>query len=91
MLYWLPNAAAALARLYREGGTEREALGPSRVPMAFSAFPGDIVGGSRRWAERQWGHVDYWHEVERGGHFAALEQPDLFVREVRAGLRAVRA
>jgi epoxide hydrolase len=59
-----------------------------RLVAAF--FPGDIFRPAKIWAERTYSELIYWNEVERGGHFAALEQPEIFVRELRAGFRKVR-
>ena len=91
MLYWLPNAAASSARLYWEsftpGGIDAP---PCEVPTAVSMFPKELQRASRRWAERRFPKLVYWNELDRGGHFAAFEQPELFTAEVRAGLRPVR-
>ena len=90
MMYWLPDAGASSARFYRENADV--VWGSIRVdlPIAFSLFPKDLTGSSRRWAERRFGNIKYWHELDKGGHFAALEQPAVFVREVRAGFRPMR-
>ena len=90
MLYWLPNAGASSARRYWENvrdGSHDEIV---ELPMAFSASPKDIGGPSRRWAGRRFTRIVNWNEVARGGHFAAFEQPEIFVREVRTGLRAIQ-
>lgn len=83
-LYWLTNSAASSARLYwhsfRQFGTNTQI----RVPTACSLFPMEIMRLSRRWAEKRFPNIVYWNELERGGHFAAWEQPEVFVREVRA-------
>ena len=86
MLYWLPDAAASSARFYWEN---RRAvtlnLGPvEKVPVACSIFPREIYRAPRRWAEQTYKRLIYWNELERGGHFAALEQPEIFVNELRA-------
>ena len=60
------------------------------VPAGVSLFPGEIFGASRRWAERVYTDLRYWHEADRGGHFAAFEVPDLFVDELRACFRPLR-
>jgi len=90
MLYWLPNAGASSARRYWENARTAPDYAPVDLPLAFSAFPGDIGGLSRRWAERRFKHIVRWTEVAKGGHFAAFEQPELFVNEVRAGFRTIR-
>jgi epoxide hydrolase len=60
------------------------------VPVGCSIFPKEIFRPSRRWAERQFPDLRYWNELARGGHFAAFEQPEAFVGEVRAAFRALR-
>ncbi|MDE8653666.1 epoxide hydrolase family protein [Novosphingobium album (ex Liu et al. 2023)] len=82
MLYWLPAAGASAARLYWESfGKVR----PPEVhlPAGISTFPKDILPAPRAWVERRMKHIVYWNELDRGGHFAAWEQPELFVNEVR--------
>jgi hypothetical protein len=61
------------------------------VPVGCSVFPKELQRPSRRWAQRRFTDIRYWNEPERGGHFAALEQPALFVNEVRACFRALRS
>ena len=61
------------------------------VPVGCSIFPRELQRPSRRWAERRFTDIRYWSEPARGGHFAAFERPDLFVAEVRAAFRAIRA
>lgn len=89
MLYWLPGTAASSARLYWESWGRAAGI-EVRVPVACSIFPKDIVRPPRRWAQRRFSDIVYWNEVAAGGHFAAFERPEIFVAEVRAGLRAVR-
>ena len=89
MLYWLPGNGASSARLYWES-FRAFAQGTIDVPTACSIFPKEIFPPSRRWAERRYTNITYWNELPRGGHFAAFEQPDLFVDELRAGFRAMR-
>jgi pimeloyl-ACP methyl ester carboxylesterase len=90
-LYWLTGTAASSARFYFE---QRALLGkrhnPGRValPVGCSLFPGDLPA-PRGWAEEIYSRLIYWHELDRGGHFAALEEPTLFTRELRAFARAV--
>ena len=94
MLYWLPNTGPTSARLYWEAMASMGAEGPPSVPMqtpaGISMFPKEQIRVSRRWAERHFANLVHFNELERGGHFAALEQPELFVDEVRASFRAVR-
>ncbi len=89
MLYWLPGNGASSARLYWESfvGGKREAL---TVPFCASIYPKEIFRPSRRWAERVYPNIAYWNELDKGGHFAALEQPELFVSELRAAFKQFR-
>ena len=91
MLYWLPRTGASSARLYwqsirqvNEWISGAAALEPVDVPTGCSIFPKEIQRPSRRWAERRFPDIRHWNELDRGGHFAAFEQPELFVDEVRA-------
>ncbi|HEY2636907.1 MAG TPA: hypothetical protein VGI54_05925, partial [Solirubrobacteraceae bacterium] len=88
-LYWLTATGASSARLYWESSTTA-ALDPVTVPAGISRFPKEIVRLSLRWAERRFIDLRHWGEPPRGGHFAALEQPALFVDEVRAAFRTMR-
>jgi epoxide hydrolase len=91
MLYWLPATGASSARLYWESfRTQTEALAPVTIPAGCSIFPKEIFRMSRRWAEKRFTHLVHWNELERGGHFAAFEQPAAFVDEVRACFRKIR-
>jgi pimeloyl-ACP methyl ester carboxylesterase len=89
MFYWLPGAAASAARLYWEGARLR-ASSRLELPVGVSIFPKEISRPSRRWAERRMSNIIYWNELDRGGHFAAWEQPELFVQELRNCFRLVR-
>jgi len=60
------------------------------VPTGCSIFPKEIIRISRRWAESRFSNIVYWNELDRGGHFAAFEQPELFVNELRCFFRLVR-
>ena len=89
MLYWLPGTGASSARLYWEsfrsfGGAKIE------LPMGVSVFPKDIMRASRRWMEQVASNLIYYNVLDRGGHFAAWEQPALFVEEVRKCFRSIR-
>jgi pimeloyl-ACP methyl ester carboxylesterase len=83
MLYWLNNAAASSARLYWHS-FRTFASGDISIPTGCSLFPLELMRLSRRWAETRYKQIVYWNEVSRGGHFAAMEQPALFVQELRA-------
>ena len=89
MLYWLTAAAASSARLYWESFV-RPGFDPVDVPTGCSIFPHEIMRMSRRWAASRFTDIVYWNELDRGGHFAAFEQPGLFVDELRAFFRLVR-
>jgi pimeloyl-ACP methyl ester carboxylesterase len=89
MLYWLPATGASSARLYWESFAN-PSLEAVQVPTGCSIFPKEIFRCSRRWAEKRFSNLVYWNELERGGHFAAFEQPETFVEEVRACFRHVR-
>ncbi|MEH3101774.1 epoxide hydrolase family protein [Sphingomonas adhaesiva] len=87
-LYWLSATAASSARLYWE--SFRTFAGDAvTIPVGCSIFPREIMRPSRRWAERRYPQIVHWGEPARGGHFAAFEQPALFVEEVRATRRAL--
>jgi len=86
MLYWLNNAGASSARLYRESFASPNVDSVS-VPTGCSLFPNEIVAPSRRWAEQRFKNIVFWNEAERGGHFAALEVPDIFIQDVRDSFR----
>lgn len=60
------------------------------IPAAVSIFPGEVYTAPRSWTERAYHKLIYYHQVDRGGHFAAWEQPQLFAEEVRAGFRSLR-
>jgi pimeloyl-ACP methyl ester carboxylesterase len=89
MLYWLPATGASSARLYWESLRDRD-LEPVSTPTGCSIFPREIVRPSRRWAEQRFTDLRYWNELDRGGHFAAFEEPDLYVDELRRFFRLVR-
>jgi len=89
MMYWLNNAAASSARLYWESFNAVN-MDPITIPVGCSIFPREIFRSSRRWAEKRFLNLIHWNELERGGHFAAMEQPELFLAEVRNCFRALR-
>jgi pimeloyl-ACP methyl ester carboxylesterase len=89
MLYWLPDAAAASARIYRESYGRRR-LDPVPVPSGVTIFPRDLHRPPRRWVERRFTDLRHWSAAPRGGHFAALEEPGILVEELRAFFREVR-
>jgi pimeloyl-ACP methyl ester carboxylesterase len=90
-LYWLTNTAVSSARLYWENDANNFNAVDITIPAAVTVFPGEIYRAPRSWAERSYRNLIYWNEVDKGGHFAAWEQPDLFSRELRAAFRPLRA
>ena len=89
MLYWLPAAGASSARLYWESFNSPP-MGTVGVPVGCSIFPKEIFRCSKRWAEKRFDKLVYWNELERGGHFAAFEQPETFIQELRDCFRQLR-
>lgn len=90
MLYWLPNAGASAARLYWETMAKAFEMAEVDLPMGFSVFPHEIFPPIRAWAERYYTSIIHWNVLPRGGHFAAFEQPALFVDEMRACFAKLR-
>ena len=84
MVYWLTNSAGSSARLYWQS-FRNVAPGAVSIPVAASIFPKDIFRPPRRWVESRFSQLVYWGELDRGGHFAALERPGVFVEELRRG------
>lgn len=89
MLYWLPATGASSARLYWESFA-KFGQGEVKVPTGASAFPKEIIPAPRKWAERRYTNLIYWNDLPKGGHFAAWEQPELFVDELRACFALMR-
>ena len=89
MLYWLPGTGASSARLYWESFRDFD-MTPIEVPVGCSVFPREIFRPSRRWVEARCSDIRYWNEPAKGGHFAAFEQPEIFVDEIRACFRVMR-
>ena len=96
MLYWLPGTGASVraGSTGRASGRSSGSSAPDArhgdVPTGCSIFPKENPRPSRRWAEKRFTDIRYWNEPDKGGHFAAFEQPELFVDEVRAFFRLVR-
>jgi pimeloyl-ACP methyl ester carboxylesterase len=96
MLYWLPGTGASSARLYWESFRQvaewftRSNVDTVTVPTGCSIFPKEVPRASRRWAEKRYTNIRHWHELDKGGHFAAFEQPRVFVDEVRSFFREFR-
>src|SRR3954470_22563717 len=93
-LYWLTNTGASSSRSYWEGahagGGPFDAFDIPTLSVAVTVFPGEIYRAPRSWGERAFGNLVYWNEVKMGGHFAAWEQPEIFVRELRAAFAKLR-
>jgi pimeloyl-ACP methyl ester carboxylesterase len=94
-VYWLTRTGASAARSYWESGqAQAKAAGqappPMTLPFGFTAFPGEIWQTPRSWVEKAYSNVIYFNEVERGGHFAAWEEPELFTEELRAAFSSLR-
>jgi pimeloyl-ACP methyl ester carboxylesterase len=96
-LYWLTGTAASAARSYWEDARALAAAlasgqppPPVQVPVGFTTFPGEIWASPRSWVEAVYPDLAYFNEVDKGGHFAAWEEPDLFATEMRAAFRSLR-
>ena len=92
-LYWLTNSGASSARIYWQNSQGQPAgfsAGRIELPMAATIFPREIYRAPKAWAQALWPNMIYWNEVDRGGHFAAFEQPRLFSEEMRKAFRSVR-
>ena len=90
-LYWLTNTGVSAARLYWENKADFFDAKPITIPFAITVFPDELYQAPRTWAERAYpNNLLYFNEVDRGGHFAAWEQPGLFSEEMRASFRSLR-
>ena len=94
-MYWLTGTGASAARSYWEEGQENaraagQAPTPVSIPVGFTTFPGEIWRTPRSWVEKAYPNVIYFNEVDKGGHFAAWEEPELFSEEIRATFRPLR-
>ena len=95
-LYWLTNSAVSSSRLYWENagrspiGSAAQKTTDIKVPVAITVFPEDVYRPPQSWAKRAYPTLSYYHQVDKGGHFAAWEQPELFSAELRAAFRAQR-
>jgi pimeloyl-ACP methyl ester carboxylesterase len=96
-LYWLTNSATSAGRLYWENGARGSVLSAGAqktaeisLPVAITVFPDDVYRAPESWARRAYRNLIYFHEVDKGGHFAAWEQPELFSAELRAAFRPLR-
>jgi pimeloyl-ACP methyl ester carboxylesterase len=95
-LYWLTGTGASAARSYWEAyGPDAPGAGQApppdvRIPVAFTTFPGEIWRTPRSWVEKSYSNVVYFNDVDKGGHFAAWEEPEIFATEMRAAFRSLR-
>jgi pimeloyl-ACP methyl ester carboxylesterase len=95
-LYWLTNSATSSARLYWETSGQSIILAAAQktaeisLPVAITVFPEEVYRAPETWARRAYPNLVYFHEVDKGGHFAAWEQPQLFSEEIRAAFRSLR-
>jgi pimeloyl-ACP methyl ester carboxylesterase len=96
-LYWLTGTGASAARWYWETGRAQaaaratgQAPPPVTVPVGFTTFPGEIFAAPRSWVEAVYPEPAYFHEADKGGHFAAWEEPELFATEIRAAFSSLR-
>ncbi len=92
-VYWLTGTGASAARSYWEHGrapAAGQAPPPVKLPVGFTVFPGESFRAPRSWVELGYPTLSYFHEADRGGHFAAWEEPDLFATEIRAAFKPLR-
>ena len=94
-LYWLTSTGASAARSYWESAqaqvaSKGQAPPPMTLPFGFTTFPGEIWRTPRSWVEIAYPNVVYFNDADKGGHFAAWEEPELFSAELRAAFRGVR-
>ena len=95
-LYWLTNTATSAARLYWETAGQSVVLAAAQktseisLPVAITVFPDEVYRAPETWARRAYRNLVYFNEVDKGGHFAAWEQPELFAAELRAAFRSLR-
>ncbi|GAA0924768.1 epoxide hydrolase [Kribbella koreensis] len=89
-LYWVTNTAVSSSQLYLENGENNFNAVDISIPAAITVFPGEIYQTPRSWADQAYHNLIYFNEVDKGGHFAAWEEPELFSREIRAAFRSLR-
>ncbi len=95
-LYWLTNSATSSARLYWENGGRSPVVAAAQktaeisLPVAITVFPEEVYRAPETWARRAYRNLIYFHQVDKGGHFAAWEQPELFSAEIRAAFKSLR-
>jgi pimeloyl-ACP methyl ester carboxylesterase len=89
-LFWLTNTAISAARLYAENTTSFFGINNVKLPVAVSVFPDELYQAPKSWTEQAYPNLVHYNRLPKGGHFAAWEQPELFVNEVRTGFRPMR-
>ncbi|GGN96216.1 hydrolase [Streptomyces albiflavescens] len=89
-LFWLTNTAISAARLYAENTTSFFGVKGVSLPVAVSVFPDEMYQAPKSWAEQAYPNLVHYNKTPKGGHFAAWEQPELLVEEIRVGLRSLR-
>ena len=89
MIYWVTQTITSSMRLYYETRHNPRAQGRVDVPTGVAIFPGEIAFSPRKWVETRY-NIVRWTEMPRGGHFAAMEAPELFVEDIRAFFRSLR-
>jgi len=90
-LFWLTNTAVSASRLYRENTFNYFTPKGVNIPVAVSVFPDELYQAPRSWAKQAYPKLVHFNKVTKGGHFSAWEQPKIFVEELRAGFRSLRA
>jgi pimeloyl-ACP methyl ester carboxylesterase len=89
MIYWLTNTVASSARMYYENTHSLPSMNKIKVPTGLALFPADILLPPKEWAEKNL-NIIHWSEMPRGGHFTAMEEPYLFVEDIRKFFRMIR-
>jgi pimeloyl-ACP methyl ester carboxylesterase len=89
-LFWLTRTAVSASRLYAEHKGSYVAVKNVTVPVAVSVFPDEVFTAPRSWAEQAYPNLIHFNEVDKGGHFAAWQQPELYASELREGFRSLR-
>ncbi len=89
-LYWLTDTGTSSARIYWESNASNTKLAPVSIPAAVTIFPGEVYKPPKSWAARAYHNLIYYNRVDKGGHFAAWEEPELFSTELRAAFRPIR-
>ncbi|MGW3247363.1 epoxide hydrolase family protein [Streptomyces sp. NPDC001070] len=89
-LFWLTNTAISAARLYAENTTSFFGINNVKLPVAVSVFPDELYQAPKSWAEQAYPNLVHYNRLPKGGHFAAWEQPELLVNEIRTGFRSLR-